>query len=28
MPEPMLPPGFEMYHCNIMIKGICPHCKH
>ena len=28
MPEPMLPPGFEMHHCNIMIKGICPHCKH
>ena len=28
MPEPTLPAGFEMHHCNIMIKGICPHCKH
>jgi Fe2+ or Zn2+ uptake regulation protein len=22
-----LPPGFEMHHYNIMIKGICPHCQ-
>ena len=26
MPKLSLPPGFEMHHYNIMIKGICPHC--
>ena len=27
VPDPELPPGFEMHHYNIMIKGICPHCQ-
>ena len=28
MPEPMLPPGFEIHTTNLILKGICPHCQH
>ncbi len=27
MPETVLPPGFEMHSQNLIIKGLCPHCK-
>ena len=27
VPEIQLPEGFEMTSANLMLKGICPHCK-
>ena len=28
VPQIQLPEGFSMKSSNLMIKGICPHCKH
>lgn len=28
LPEIVLPPGFTGHHVNLIVKGICPHCKH
>ena len=27
LPEIVLPPGFTGHHVNLIVKGICPHCK-
>jgi Fur family ferric uptake transcriptional regulator len=27
LPEILLPQGFEAHSSNLMIKGLCPHCK-
>ena len=27
MPEVVLPQGFEQHSVNLMIKGLCPHCR-
>lgn len=27
LPEILLPQGFEAHFSNLMIKGLCPHCK-
>ncbi len=27
MPDITLPPGFDMRSANLIIKGLCPHCK-
>lgn len=27
LPEILLPQGFEAHSANLMIKGLCPHCK-
>lgn len=27
LPEILLPQGFEVHSSNLMIKGLCPHCK-